>query len=229
VRVAPKLYQVFVGCPFRKNIRANYDRLKAEIEAETPLSLVLADSGTLSSTDYLLQRITELISSSAACIFDVTGGNPNVSLEVGIAHTFPADYLLCMKTRKSRTQLEREAELNAKREGEVKAIISDLQGKNRVEYKAYAALRRQVEKRYLDSLPFMQRWLQFKTENRGMAPYAVKLFDQIRSSGRSQRPRLTAILEGSGFSASDVSTALSKHKLLVAQRGREGGYFYPTK
>ena len=63
-----------------------------------------------------------------------------MSLEVGIAHTVPAEYLLCVKTRKQRTQVQREAELDAKREGEVKAIISDLQGKNRVEYKTYAVV-----------------------------------------------------------------------------------------
>lgn len=106
----PKIYQVFVGCPFRKNIRSNYERLKRELEAATPLSIVLADTGEITSTDYLLQHISGLISGSAASIFDVTGGNPNVSLEVGIAHALPADYLLTVSTRKPRTPAERQAE-----------------------------------------------------------------------------------------------------------------------
>jgi hypothetical protein len=190
---------------------------------------VLADTGELTSTSYLLQRITGLIGDSAGCIFDATDGNPNVSLEVGIAHTIPIEYLLCISTRKQRPKVERQAELKAKKEGEIKAIISDLQGKDRIEYKTYGTLRAQVEKRYLNSLPFMKRWGQFRSENKEMIPYAVKLFAQMRSSGRSQRPRLTAILDGSGFSASEVATALVKAKLLVAKRGREGGYFYPTK
>jgi hypothetical protein len=56
-----KLYQVFVGCPFLPAIRRNYDKLKKEIEAETPLHVVLADTAAISSTDYLLEHITDLI------------------------------------------------------------------------------------------------------------------------------------------------------------------------
>jgi hypothetical protein len=224
-----KLHQVFVGCPFRKNIRQNYDRLKKDLEAETPLAVILADTGEMTSTNYLLQHISKLIADSAACIFDATGGNPNVSLEVGIAHALPADYLLTISTRKPRTKAERTAEKEAVHEGEVKAIISDLQGKNRIEYKAYRGLRSGIEKRYLAALPFMKRWAQFKGDQRDMAPYALKLFEQIRLSGRSQRPRLVAILDGSGFTPTRVVDALVWAKLLVAKRGRQGGYFYPSK
>ena len=35
--VRTKIYQVFVGCPFLSSIRKNYDKLKEEIEKETPL------------------------------------------------------------------------------------------------------------------------------------------------------------------------------------------------
>lgn len=225
----PKVQQVFIGCPFRKNLRANYDRLKKEIEAETPLSLVLADTGQVTSTNYLLQHITQLISDSAACVFDATGGNPNVSLEVGIAHVLPADYLLTVSTRKPRTPSEKQAEKEASAQGEVRAIISDLQGKNRIEYKNYKALRKGVEDRFLSGLPFMKRWAAFRAANKDMAPYALKLLQEIRTSGRSQRPRLGAILEGSGFSSTQVASSLVKAKLMHVKRGREGGYFYPVR
>lgn len=84
-----KPQQIFVGCPFGNAIRKNYDRLKRDVEKSTPLHIVLADTTAVSSTDYLLEHITTLIRESAGCIFDVTGGNPNVSLEVGIAHALP--------------------------------------------------------------------------------------------------------------------------------------------
>ena len=89
-----KAYQVFVGCPFLTAIRKNYDKLKSELERETPLHVLLADTTSITSTDYLLEHITTLIRESAGCIFDATGGNPNVSLEVGIAHALPADFLI---------------------------------------------------------------------------------------------------------------------------------------
>ncbi len=63
-----KSHQVFVGCPFTQHIRSNYDRLKADLESETPLAIVLADTVGVSSTDYLLGSITELIRDSACLV-----------------------------------------------------------------------------------------------------------------------------------------------------------------
>ncbi len=224
-----KLQQVFIGCPYKKNVRANYDRLKTDLEAETPLHVILADTGTITSSDHLLDYIMSRISESAGCIFDATEGNPNVSLEVGIAHTLPINYILAFSTRKKRTKAQREAEKQAETEGEIKAIISDLQGKNRIEYKQYPRLKKEMLRRWLNDLPYMQRWNRFKKEHKEMVSYALQLFSDIRMSNRSQRPRLVAILEGSGFAATEVVDALVSKKLIVAKRGPGGGYFYPSK
>jgi hypothetical protein len=121
-----KIYQVFVGCPFAHEIRRNYDKLKKDIEAETPLSIVLADTVGVTSSDYLLEHITELIRDSAGCVFDTTGNNPNVSLEVGIAHTIPVDFLLTLKTRKARGF----GPAPGRGGGEIRSIISDLPSVN---------------------------------------------------------------------------------------------------
>lgn len=224
----PKLHQVFIGCPFSQEVRKPYDRLKRELEAESPVSLVLADTVGVSSSDYLLEHITELITDSAGCIFDATGGNPNVSLEVGIAHTIPVDFILTFKTRKKRKKKEkREAAQLA--DIEVRSIISDLQGKNRIEYKTYDSLREQLETRYLATLPYMKRWQQFRNDNKAMVPHVLKLFSDLRSSNRSTRTRLAAYLEGTGFSVTAVTDALVKARLISVQRGRNGGYSYPTK
>lgn len=223
-----KPFQVFIGCPFAREIRSTYDRLKREIEAETPLSLVLADTVGISSSNYLLESITALIRDSAACIFDATGGNANVSLEVGIAHTVPVDYLLTMKTRMPSPKA-RQRQAGTPEVREVRSIISDLQGKNRIEYRQYGALRKQLDTRYLANLPYMRRWHLFAKQNKDMVPYAVTLFNDLRSSGRSQTSRLIAHLDGSGFTASQVLQALTSQKLVVVKRGRTGGIFYPPK
>ena len=220
----PKIYQVFIGCPFAREIRKNYDRLKKELEADTPLSFVLADTVGLTSSDYLLEHITELITDSAGCIFDATGANPNVSLEVGIAHTVPTDFVLTLRTRKQRTSHGPNSPV-----AEIRSIISDLQGKNRIEYKTYNTLRDKVEERFLPNLPYMDRWKRFKGDHRHMAPYVLRFFSDIRSSGRSTRPRLEAVLESSGFNASDVTDAMRSTRLVSVQRGRKGGYYYPAK
>jgi len=219
-----KLQQVFIGCPFAKEVRKPFDRLKREIEAETPLAIVLADTVGVTSSDYLLEHITELIRDSAGCVFDATGANPNVSLEVGIAHTVPVDFMLTFKTRKRRTSSGSGA-----KDAEVRSIISDLQGKNRIEYKTFDSLKQQLKTRYLSTLPYMKRWQQFMRDNKDMGPHALRLFADLRSSGRSTRARLIAVLEGTGFSPTDVTDALRKAKLVHVQRGRTGGYFYPSK
>jgi hypothetical protein len=220
-----KAYQIFIGCPFAKEIRTTYDRLKKEIEAETPLSLILADTVGVSSSDYLLESITALIGESAACIFDATGANANVSLEVGIAHTIPVEFILTMKTRKPTAKAAaRHAGTAGSRE--VRSIISDLQGKNRIEYKQYDKLRHQLEQRFISNLPFMKRWHAFKAQNKAMAPHALSLFHDLRTSQRSQKSKFTAQLEGTGFSATQVLDALTSHKLIVVKQGRNGGIFY---
>ena len=208
-------------------IRKNYDRLKRELEDETPLHLILADTTAVSSTDYLLEHITTLIRESAACLFDATGGNPNVSLEVGIAHALPAEFLIALYTRRPRQQKIAEATLA--KEGEVKPIISDLQGRNRIEYKAYAGLKDQLTARFLCKLPYMARWLDFKNRNAAMVPHALRIFQDLRSSGRSVRPRVIAMLDGTGILADDLLGLLSDAKLLVVKRGRNGGIYYPSK
>ena len=221
-----KIYQIFVGCPFANEVRKPFDRLKQELEAATPLSVVLADTVGVTSSDYLLEHITELIRDSAGCIFDATGGNPNVSLEVGIAHTIPVDFMLTFKTRKKR---RRASSASTGRDIDVRSIISDLQGKNRIEYKTFDSLKEQLETRYLTNLPYMRRWHQFKRDNKDMVPHALRLFSDLRSSGKSTRARLAAFLEGTGFSIADVTDALRNARLIVVNRGRSGGYFYPVK
>lgn len=222
-----KSYQVFIGCPFLTAIRKNYDRLKEELEDETPLHVVLADTAAVSSTDYLLEHITNLIRESATCVFDVTGGNPNVSLEVGIAHALPSDFLLALYTRKPRVQ--QNAEQTLEREGETRPIISDLQGRNRIEYKTFRTLKDTLERRHLSRLPYMKRWKEFAARNRRLVEPALEVFREIRTSGRTVRPRVIAMLDGTGILADDLLRLLSQAKLLTVKRGRAGGIYYPTK
>ena len=222
-----KIQQVFVGCPFLSAIRKNYDSLKKDLEKETPLHVVLADTTAISSTDYLLEHITTLIRDSASCVFDVTGGNPNVSLEVGIAHALPADFLLTMYTRKPRIQ--KKAEKALEKEGETKPIISDLQGRNRIEYKTYPVLKKQLLDRYLSTLPYMKRWNEFKKRHSIFVKYALQVFEEIRTSGRTVRPRVIAILDATGIHPDSLLKALSDAKLLAIKRGRAGGIYYPAK
>ena len=252
--------QLFVGCPFQSRVRKHYDRLKAELEAETPLRVVLADTATVTSSDDLLEHITALIRDSAACLFDATGANPNVSLEVGIAHALPTDFLLTVSTRQphaldkarknGRPAIDRLRPIpsgipkdtgtgvrsaipsgipDGMRSAMRGAIIADLQGRNRIEYKTYRSLKEQLHRRYLSSLPYLKRWHEFEKNHRSYAPLALAVLHEIRAAGRSTRPRLDAILSASGLSATVLLRALTHHRLITVRGGRDGGYFYPSK
>ena len=231
--------QLFVGCPYQSRVRKNYDRLKAELEAETPLRVVLADTTSVTSSDDLLEHITALIRDSAACLFDATGANPNVSLEVGIAHALPTDFLLTISTRQpqprkvARPLLRRRAVPSGipdgMRSAMRSAIIADLQGRNRIEYKTYRSLKEQLLRRYLAGLPYLKRWHEFEKNHRSYAPLALPVLHEIRASGRSTRPRLDAILSASGLSATPLLRALTRYRLITVRGGRDGGYFYPPK
>jgi hypothetical protein len=220
-----KNYQVFIGCPFLSSIRKNYDKLKKELENKTPLHIVLADTTAVSSTDYLLEHITSLIRESAVCIFDITGGNPNVSLEVGIAHALPAEFLLTLYTRKPNTP--KKAEKTLEREGGAKPIISDIQGRNRIEYKSFKVLKKQLLSRFLTKTNYMKRWDEFRKRHTSYESCALKLFHEIRLSGRTLRPRVVSLLDGTGIETNDFLKALSDAKLLTVKIGRGGGIYYP--
>jgi hypothetical protein len=236
----PQPHLVFLGVPFRPPTRRHYDRLKRELEAETPLHLVLADTTAISSSNYLLDHITGLIEQAAGCIFDATGSNPNVSLEVGIAHALGVDFLLALNTRGSSSRPRaqhlrpgggKRGAGSGKREADrPRAIIADLQGRNRIEYKAYAGLKRQVAERYLRKLAFLQRWDDFRKHHPDWEKPALALFAEIRSAGRVSRPRLEAILTAANLAVpGPIVKALTKFGLVTRRRGKPGGYSYPAK
>jgi hypothetical protein len=225
----PRPEQVFIGCPFRSPVRKMYDRLKVDLESRSPLHIVLADTTKITSTDYLLEHITRTIRDSAACLFDATGGNPNVSLEVGIAHALPVDFLLCLSTRKPSASRAKPLRLARGVADAARPIIADLQGRNRIEYKTYASLRDQAWKRYLSRLPLMVRWHEFEKDHRSLVPLALTLFQDMRSSGRTSRARVEALLSNSGVSTTAFTRALTHHRLVTVRRGRNGGYVYPSK
>ena len=218
-------HQVFIGCPFSKDIRHNYDKLKKHIEATTPLSLVLADTVGVSSSDYLLTHITTLIRDSAACIFDATGSNPNVALEIGIAHTVPVNFIITLKTRKAPSRSTTAEEKIAK---EARSIISDLQGKNRIEYKQYDSLQTQLVERFINNLPYMKRWREFERKNKKLAPLLLPIFQDIRESGRTTKSRLDQQLNGTGFGSYNALNSLRAAKLVRVLQGSKGGILYPA-
>ena len=83
--------------------------------------------------------------------------------------------------------------------------------------------------RYLNKLPYMQRWLHFKKRHTTYIDPALQLFREMRLSGRSLRPRVVATLDGTGIRPDEFLDALTDAKLVAVKRGRIGGIYYPAK
>lgn len=116
--------QIFIGCPW-KTIRNKYLQATDELKKKYPLSYVLVGKVDNQDADDLLTTITNKLRSSSYAIFDVTGGNPNVSLEFGFAEARDIPRILYLGTHKRSQRTD---------DDEVKPIIADLAGLVRIQY-----------------------------------------------------------------------------------------------
>src|SRR5689334_22627240 len=76
--------QIFIGCPW-KTVRKKYLGISEQLKKKFPVHFVIIGSEVGNSAEDLLNNIKSKLESSSDALFDVTGGNPNVSLEFGFA------------------------------------------------------------------------------------------------------------------------------------------------
>lgn len=105
---------VFVGCPYAP--AAYYKALKRALD-RVPLEFHYADTSI--KTQHVLDRIRQGIIRTDYCLFDITGWNANVTLEVGLAEGLNKGYYILFRPgRASR-----------------KEPPADLRGVQRIQYK----------------------------------------------------------------------------------------------
>jgi len=122
--------QVFIGCPWRI-VRKKYLDVTENLKKKFPLHFVIVGSEVAHTAEDLLNFIKSKMETSSGAIFDVPGGNPNVSLEFGYAEGRNIESALYISTHGKAT---------SKSTGST--IISDLAGKRRKEYKNEKSLTR---------------------------------------------------------------------------------------
>ena len=121
--------QVFIGCPWW-TVRKKYLDISEELKKKFPIHFIIIGSEAAHTAEDLLNYIKTKLETSSTAIFDVSGGNPNVSLEFGFAEGRNIESALYISTR---------GDSSAK---SVSSIISDLAGKRRKEYKNKNSLSR---------------------------------------------------------------------------------------
>jgi len=86
---------VFVGCPYSP--KKNFEKLREALD-RLPIEFVYADSAI--RTQQVMKRIRRGITRTDYSLFDITGWNANVTLEVGMAEGLNKDYYILFRPGK---------------------------------------------------------------------------------------------------------------------------------
>lgn len=210
--------QVFVGLPWR-NVRPRYESCIDKLERKYPLHFTIVGRKDAQDAEDLLEVIKTRIDTSSYGIFDATGGNANVSLEYGYAEAIDLPRAIYLSTHKAASSAKGSA------------IISDLSGKRRIEYKNERSLSTQLEslcrnhdytKRFEAFLNRNRRRLR-GAEKRVRRSLALKQVHYLDGKNEVRRADLVQSVQAAGYTASDVEEMLkSLHTagLLNVSRGR---------
>jgi DNA-binding transcriptional ArsR family regulator len=186
--------QIFVAYSYKAYPAADYRRVFNEIAAEYEVSFVFADEKITNM--HILQKIISYIRGSDFALFDISGWNPNVTLELGIAMASDEDWYIAFNPN----------------ETDIEEVPSDLRGIDRIQYTSYTELgeklRALVEQRYprrsegieayLDDLRTSVRSLLGQQPGMTMQELAEVLGVSVAVAQLAVRPLIGAELETTG-------------------------------
>jgi hypothetical protein len=208
--------QVFVGLPWR-NVRPRYESCIDKLEKKYPLHFTIVGRKDAQDAEDLLEVIKTRIDTSSYGIFDATGGNANVSLEYGYAEAIDLPRAIYLSTHKAASSAKGSA------------IISDLSGKRRIEYKNERSLSTQLESlcRNHDYTKRFETFLNRRrlrgAEKRVRRSLALKQVHYLDGKTEVRRADLVQSVQAAGYTTRDVEEMLkSLHAagLLNVSRGR---------
>jgi hypothetical protein len=217
IRVRPHV--VFVGCPWQ-TIRPKFERVfaKKTFKRRNPLRFVIVGRDGNQRAEDLFAEIKRQIDSSSVAIFDVSGGNANVSLEFGYAQGLEVQsYVFVNEHGKF-----------ASDRGPNSAIISDLSGFRRNPYKNEQTLERLL-RQFADQHEYTIKVTKIASKHRLKAgekaalmsvPRAFADFTRMRRSDLRQR-----VKADSGYGDEIVDKAIDiakRNKLIKISVGQHG-------
>ena len=126
--------QVFVAYSYKTYPKADYRKVFADLEKTYDVRFVFADEKITNM--HIMQKITSYIRASDFSLFDISGWNPNVTLELGWAMATGDGWYICFDPTKTA----------------VDDVPSDLKGIDRLQYTSYVELGQKIaallEQRY---------------------------------------------------------------------------------
>lgn len=135
---ARKPRQIFVAYSYRLYPLADYRRVYNELAKAFQVEFVFADEKITSL--HILQKIESYIRESQFGIYDISGWNPNVTLELGLAYGLSERAFIAIDPAKT----------------DVKEVPADLRGIDRIQYSSHAELQAGLEKLLAQELPVVR-------------------------------------------------------------------------
>jgi DNA-binding transcriptional ArsR family regulator len=114
--------QVFIAYSYKLYPKADYRKLYKDLEARYEVTFIFADEKITNM--HIMKKIETLIRGSDFSVFDISGWNPNVTLELGFAMAVGDQWYIAIDPSKT----------------EIKEVPSDLRGLDRIEYGSYDEL-----------------------------------------------------------------------------------------
>jgi hypothetical protein len=196
--------QVFVGLPW-KTVRPKYERIISKLHSKYPVHFTIVGRNDGQGAEDLLATIKQRISSSSYAVFDATGGNANVSLEYGYAEGIEVPRSIFISAHKASSKLLPDG-----------AIISDLSGKRRVQYKTEVALSKELHKLCRDH-PYTARFEKALSaalkglsqgKKKRLRALAIKTIRALDGKDNMRRVDLIQYLQAKDYTESEVERIL---------------------
>ena len=132
---AKKPRQIFVAYSYRLYPEADYRRVYNELAKAFKVEFVFADAKI--TTLHILQKIANYIRESRFGIYDISGWNANVTLELGLAFGLSEKSFIAINPKQT----------------VVDDVPSDLRGLDRIQYTSYAELQAGLERLLAQEFP----------------------------------------------------------------------------
>ncbi len=150
--------QVFVAYPYKLYPPDDYRKIFVDLEAAFKVKFVFADAKV---TDlHILQKIADFILESRFGVYDISGWNPNVTLELGLAYGLRERAYIAIDPAK--TPMEE--------------VPADLRGIDRIQYSSYSQLQQGLTRLLEQEFPVLAK----ASKEDPLAEMQQKLLDRMR-------------------------------------------------
>jgi hypothetical protein len=120
--IKPTSRSVFVAYAYNIYDKRDYRGVFAQLEKSYSVKFIFADEKITNM--HILQKIISYIRASDFSLFDISGWNPNVTLELGVALALSNDWYICFNPKKT----------------DLSDVPSDIKGIDRIQYASFSDL-----------------------------------------------------------------------------------------